>query len=72
MAVSGALPYFRFADRPAGLFWSLPKRYPSVVEFDGDDVTHVEFVAHTARLWAQVMFPSFGAVMRVTKQSIWR
>lgn len=35
-------------------FWAAPKRLPNVVPFSPADAVHVDFIRHTARLWAQV------------------
>lgn len=49
------------AKNPDGsLFWALPRRMPSVAQFDPDNQTHVDFIVHASALFAQVYGISFS------------
>lgn len=35
-------------------FWASPRRFPTALEFKVEDPTHLDFVLHTACLWATI------------------
>eukprot|EP01128_Nolandella_sp_AFSM9_P004178 TRINITY_DN1830_c0_g1_i1.p1 TRINITY_DN1830_c0_g1~~TRINITY_DN1830_c0_g1_i1.p1 ORF type:complete len:1025 (+),score=229.32 TRINITY_DN1830_c0_g1_i1:40-3114(+) len=43
-----------FKDKDGKLFWSAPRRFPVARPFDSADPQHLQFVVHSAALYAQV------------------
>jgi len=39
---------------PSGLFWALPRRPPKAIVFDAANSEHLDFILHTAHLFANI------------------